>query len=163
MLTTLDKWGNEWAADNANSFKVQIPSDIKPGTYILRTELIALHGNMKNLRNGPLAGIQFYPHCFNIDIIGTGTASPEGVTFPGAYKPTDPSFTFQPFMTYGPESGTEANTGYVSPPRRSDAGIVANSAPSPCRARPSTTGSTTRPQERHLSSPRRARTRRSWS
>jgi len=112
---SIDKWGNEWAADNANSYKVQIPSDIKPGTYVLRTELIALHGNMKNLRTTALAGIQFYPHCFNIDVVGTGTATPEGVTFPGAYKPTDPGFTFQPFMTYGSESGTEQNSKYILP------------------------------------------------
>ncbi|KAF2673276.1 hypothetical protein BT63DRAFT_152178 [Microthyrium microscopicum] len=112
---SIDRWANEWASENGDSYKVRIPSDIKSGTYILRTELIALHGNMKNLNKGALAGIQWYPYCFNLDIVGSGDAQPEGVTFPGAYKPTDPGFTFQPFMTYGNESGTEQNSKYTLP------------------------------------------------
>lgn len=71
---------------------------------------------MKNLNSTNLAGVQFYPHCFNIDVIGTGTADPEGVVFPGAYKPTDPSFRFQPFMTYGNDTsaGDAQNSKFVS-------------------------------------------------
>jgi len=113
---TLDKWANEIAADDGDSFKVRIPSDIKSGTYVLRTELIALHGNMKNLNQTKLAGPQWYIHCFNLDIIGSGTATPDGVTFPGEYKPTDYGLKFQPFMTYGSEVGATAqNSKYATP------------------------------------------------
>ena len=73
--------------DNAET--MQIPSDLKPGTYILRTELLALHGNSPMMASGPLGGPQFYPHCFNVEISGTGTSTPEGVTIPGAYKQKD--------------------------------------------------------------------------
>jgi cellulase len=94
---------------------LQIPSDIKAGTYVLRTEMIALHGNMKNLNQTSLAGPQFYNYCFNLDVIGNGMATPDGVKFPGAYKPTDYGLTFQPFMTYDSEvGGTAQNSKYVS-------------------------------------------------
>src|ERR1700753_4302243 len=82
FLINIDKWGNQIASDNSDSYKIQLPSDIKAGTYILRTELIALHGNMKELKNNALRGqIQIYPYCFNLDIIGSGSATPEGVNF----------------------------------------------------------------------------------
>jgi cellulase len=117
VLTILDKWANEIAADNGNSYSVQIPSDIKAGTYVLRTELVALHGNMANLRDGPLYGAQVYPHCFNINVVGAGLATPEGVNIPGAYKSSDYGLAFQPYMTYKDEDtkiGTAQNSKYVS-------------------------------------------------
>ncbi len=69
---------------------VRIPSDIKAGTYIFRTELLALHSATK-------PGPQFYPHCFNIEILGTGTASPPGAKFSGGYKPGDLSLVYPLF------------------------------------------------------------------
>jgi hypothetical protein len=118
LTRTTDRWANEYASDNGDSFKIQLPSDIKPGNYVLRTELIALHGNMKELKSGGLKGqIQVYLHCFNLNIIGNGTATPEGVTFPGAYKPDDAGLTFDPYMTYGTPDvkvALEHNSKYVS-------------------------------------------------
>jgi len=113
---TKDKWANQIAVDNGHTFTVQLPSDIKAGTYVLRTELIALHGNMKNLNTTNLAGPQFYPYCINIEVLGSGNAQPEGVTFPGAYKLTDYGIAFSPYMTYGDvESGIEQNSKYRTP------------------------------------------------
>jgi hypothetical protein len=110
-----DKWANQIAADEGHTFTIQLPSDIKSGTYVLRTELIALHGNMKNLNSTNLAGPQFYPYCVNIDVIGSGSMQPEGVTFPGAYKLSDYGLAFSPYMTYGEvESGIAQNSKYVS-------------------------------------------------
>lgn len=112
----IDKWANQIASDNADSYKIQLPSDIAPGTYVLRAELIALHGNHNELRSANLKGeIQFYPYCFNIEIRGSGTATPEGVTFPGAYEKNSTSFTFPPFSTYGNNTAgaTEHNAKYV--------------------------------------------------
>ena len=118
LKRTIDRWANELASDNGDSFKIQLPSDIKPGNYVLRTELIALHGNMNELKQAGLKGqIQIYLHCFNIDIVGSGTATPEGVSFPGAYKPDDAAFKFNPYMTYGipdPAVALEHNSKYVS-------------------------------------------------
>jgi cellulase len=74
----------------------RLPSDIKPGTYVLRTELLALHGNSvagaANPTNG--RGPQFYTHCFTIDVTGQGTVEPDGVKFPGAYKRDDPGVKY---------------------------------------------------------------------
>ncbi|KAF2416275.1 hypothetical protein EJ08DRAFT_703688 [Tothia fuscella] len=79
------KWANEIASDNSDSYTVQIPSDIKSGTYVLRTEIIALHGNANPISSSFLAGPQFYTYCFNVDVVNGGTVEPKGVKIPGAY------------------------------------------------------------------------------
>lgn len=76
---------------------VQIPSDIKPGRYILRTELVALHSNSMSIPG--LGGPQFFTHCFNVDIKGDGTATPPGVKFPGGYKRTDSGVKFNLYLS----------------------------------------------------------------
>jgi len=98
-------WANEELikADRKSTF--QLPSDIRPGTYVLRTELLSLHYASKS-------GPQFYSHCFNIDISGSGTATPPGVNFPGAYKSNDPSLIFPLYTKAGAENNWE---GYVVP------------------------------------------------
>jgi cellulase len=109
---SIDTWANEKAADNGMSHSFQIPSDIKPGTYVLRTELLALHANTAAMKMTPVSGPEFYLHCFNIEVTGNGTVTPEGNTFPGTYKPTDPGLSFVPY--YGDGSGVEHNSKYVS-------------------------------------------------
>jgi cellulase len=91
-------WANEKLINQNYSETFQLPSDIKPGTYILRTDLLALHGNV--FTDGSVEpyggrGPQFYTHCFNIDVIGNGTATPKGVKFPGGYKQGDLGVSFQ--------------------------------------------------------------------
>jgi lytic cellulose monooxygenase (C1-hydroxylating) len=101
-------WANEKLINDGNVDHFQLPSDIKPGMYILRTEIVALHSNQppSPLRSAP----QFFTYCFNVDIKGDGTATPEGVTFPGGYKNSDPGVKFN---LYKPG---ESNWGsYVSP------------------------------------------------
>jgi len=57
--------------------------------YLLRAELIALHA----ASNYP--GAQLYMECAQINVTGGGSASPATVSFPGAYKATDPGIKFQ--------------------------------------------------------------------
>lgn len=88
-------WANEKIIQNNNQDgPITIPSDIQPGLYILRTELLSLHGNGQ--KNNPgLKGLpQFYTHCYNIQITGEGTAKPEGVKFPGGYPKSDAGVGF---------------------------------------------------------------------
>ncbi|KAI1164835.1 lytic polysaccharide monooxygenase [Nemania serpens] len=62
----------------------KIPTNIKPGTYLIRHELLALHQS-----NTP----QFYPECAQIEITGTGTATPPAnllATIPGYAPQSDP-------------------------------------------------------------------------
>lgn len=87
-------WANEIVINNGNRDDLQIPSDIAPGLYILRTELLSLHGNGQYNNPGLLGLPQFYTHCFNIEISGEGTATPSGVKFPGGYPKNDASVGF---------------------------------------------------------------------
>lgn len=74
-----------------NTDFVKIPSDIEPGTYIFRTELLALHANNPSMNTTALGGPQFYPHCFNVEILGNGASKPEGIMIPGAFVTADNS------------------------------------------------------------------------
>jgi hypothetical protein len=109
VLTVAGKWANEDLIDRDTADTLQLPSDIKPGTYILRTELLALHGNSMSYMPTEGTGPQFYIHCFNLDISGTGTAEPKGVKFPGGYKRTDPGVKFNLYR-----GGQSARDNYVS-------------------------------------------------
>jgi hypothetical protein len=53
-----------------------------------------------------------YPYCFNIEVTGSGAATPDGITFPGGYKLEDPGLSFAPH--YGAGSAVEHNSKYVS-------------------------------------------------
>lgn len=79
----------EWASDqliaNNNSWLVEIPSAIKPGFYVLRTEIIALHNST--------TGAQHYPQCLNLEITGNGTQLPSGVLGDQLYNITQPGLS----------------------------------------------------------------------
>jgi cellulase len=79
-------WGSDQLMKNNHLHNVTIPSDIKPGTYVVRHELIALHGAMNDNYNTKVSGAQFYPQCAKVEITGQGTATPPGGKFPGVYK-----------------------------------------------------------------------------
>ncbi|KAJ7075927.1 glycoside hydrolase family 61 protein [Mycena belliarum] len=66
---------------------VTLPKNIKPGAYLIRHEIIALHLATTE------GGAEFYPSCTQINIGGSGTGAPteaELVLLPGAYSDTDP-------------------------------------------------------------------------
>ncbi|PWW80139.1 Lytic polysaccharide monooxygenase [Tuber magnatum] len=78
-------WISDTIIANNNTRTVTIPSDIAPGPYLIRHELLALHSASN------ADGAQFYPMCVNLQITGTGSAVPANtVKFPGCYSPTDP-------------------------------------------------------------------------
>ncbi|KAH8828783.1 glycoside hydrolase family 61 protein [Flagelloscypha sp. PMI_526] len=77
-------WANQVLNDNCGHYTFTIPADIEPGDYLLRAEEIALH--LAGVPNGA----QFYVSCYQIRVIGSGSASPSTVKFPGAYASTDP-------------------------------------------------------------------------
>ncbi|KAI5868614.1 glycoside hydrolase family 61 protein [Durotheca rogersii] len=93
----IDYATQEWASakliKNNNSWTTKIPQSIAPGNYVLRHEIIALHGA------GSLNGAQNYPQCFNIKITGSGTAQPSGTLGTALYKNTDPGIHFNPYVT----------------------------------------------------------------
>jgi len=80
-----DYWGTKDLNSCCGRMDVPIPADIPSGDYLLRAEALALH------TAGALKGAQFYVTCYQIAITGgNGTAKPETVLFPGAFKATDP-------------------------------------------------------------------------
>jgi hypothetical protein len=77
-------WASDQLIANNNSWVVTIPTDIAPGNYVLRHEIIALHSA------GQVNGAQNYPQCVNLQVTGSGTATPSGVLGTALYSETDP-------------------------------------------------------------------------
>ena len=88
-----DYWGTEVLNDNCGHYTVTVPTGIAPGNYLLRAEVIALH-----VASSP-GGAQFYMSCFQVNVGGSGTASPSGVKIPGAYSASDPGILINIYQT----------------------------------------------------------------
>jgi len=73
---------------NGGKFEVTIPTDITPGNYLFRGELIALHEGHE------LGGAQPYVGCAEITVGGSGTKNPTGYAIPGIYSANDPGIFF---------------------------------------------------------------------
>ncbi|QRV89114.1 glycoside hydrolase family 61 protein [Ceratobasidium sp. AG-Ba] len=80
--------GSTWSSPKSDGkYTFKVPSNIAPGAYLLRGETIGLHVA------STYPGAQFYMSCVQINVTGGGSASPTGVSFPGAYKGSDPGIT----------------------------------------------------------------------
>jgi hypothetical protein len=117
-------WASDTLIANNNSWTVTIPSDIAPGNYVLRHEIIALHSA------GTVDGAQNYPQCVNLEVTGSGTATPSGVLGTALYVETDPGIeiniytSLSTYVVPGPtlysgaisasQTGGEAITGVAS-------------------------------------------------
>ncbi|KAJ9622466.1 hypothetical protein H2203_006689 [Taxawa tesnikishii (nom. ined.)] len=111
-------WASDQLIANNNSWTSTIPSDIAPGNYVARHEIIALHSA------GTAGGAQNYPQCINLKVTGSGTAEPEGVLGTKLYTENDPGILiniYQSLSTYqipGPTlysgAATAAQTGVAS-------------------------------------------------
>ncbi|KAJ2393949.1 hypothetical protein GGI05_002258, partial [Coemansia sp. RSA 2603] len=86
-----DKWCVDKLIANNGKMEFTIPVDIEPGNYLMRTEVIALHGASQQYPPGSTdTYAQLFPNCAQLYVSGKGSAEPKGVAIPGAYKPTDP-------------------------------------------------------------------------
>lgn len=141
------KWATDKMIANRGRMDIKIPSDIAPGNYLLRGEILALHNAYA------VNGIQPYVGCVELTISGSGSANPAGVAFPGYYTPTGPGMLFDvysPYSSYtipGPAlyvPGTAPTTKPTSAPT-----TTPTSAPT---TKP-TTGSSTSPTTRPTSAP----------
>ncbi|WDK10976.1 glycosyl hydrolase family 61 [Colletotrichum graminicola] len=76
--------------DDALVLSAKIPSCLASGEYLVRVEHLALHAA------GDTGGAQFYLSCAQVSLSGGGSTTPSGlVSFPGAYKATDPGILFK--------------------------------------------------------------------
>ncbi|KAI0659802.1 glycoside hydrolase family 61 protein [Cubamyces menziesii] len=92
-----DYWGTEVLNDNCGHYTFKVPSDIAPGNYLIRAEVIALHVASS------VGGAQFYMSCYQVNVGGSGSANPPTVSFPGAYNAEDPGILiniYQQLSTY---------------------------------------------------------------
>ncbi|KAG8996516.1 hypothetical protein FRB90_012703 [Tulasnella sp. 427] len=90
-----DTWATDDLIKNKGIFEFTMPSCIEAGEYIMRTDLIALHNADKP------SGAQLYIGCSQINVSGTsGSANPSTVSFPGAYKATDPGIKFNVYKDF---------------------------------------------------------------
>ncbi|KFA67329.1 hypothetical protein S40285_03626 [Stachybotrys chlorohalonatus IBT 40285] len=84
---------NTWVTDQliANNFTstFTIPRNLRPGDYVLRHEIIALHGGLSP------NGAQLYPQCLNLRVTGSGSvALPSGTAGSALYTPSMPGIIF---------------------------------------------------------------------
>lgn len=137
--------GGQWAAtkllNNNLTWSVTVPSSIAPGQYVLRHEIIALHSA------GQANGAQNYPKCFNLEVTGSGTATPTGVTADKLYTPTDPGIEVNvysgdlsgykipgPALFSGASSGSGSSPAAPAPAASSPAAAASSPAASPSAA-----------------------------
>ncbi|OAL56468.1 endoglucanase-like protein II [Pyrenochaeta sp. DS3sAY3a] len=79
------KWANEIMQADGMTHEFKLPTGLASGEYLLRSEMLALHGAQT------VGGAQFYIGCAQLKITGTGTAGSCGptISLPGAYKAED--------------------------------------------------------------------------
>jgi hypothetical protein len=74
-------WGTEKVIKNEGRHVIKIPECIADGQYLLRAEMIALHGA------GSYPGAQLYMECAQIKVVGgNATNPPTTYSIPGIYK-----------------------------------------------------------------------------
>ena len=88
-------WATDQLIANNNTWSMTLPSDLAPGKYVLRHEIIALHAA------GQPNGAQNYPQCVNLEVSGSGSASPSGGE-PATqfYTPNDPGILFNLYAQF---------------------------------------------------------------
>ena len=80
-----DIWGTDTVINNAGKQVITIPDCLEDGEYLLRAEMIALHGARS------VNGAQLYMECAQINVTGgKGTSKPTTYSIPGIYKSSDP-------------------------------------------------------------------------
>ncbi|KAL3428435.1 fungal cellulose binding domain-containing protein [Phlyctema vagabunda] len=79
------KWANEIMLTQNMTYEFKLPTGLPSGDYLLRSEMLALHGSQT------LGGGQFYMGCMQLKVTGSATETcTPSVELPGAYSETDP-------------------------------------------------------------------------
>ncbi|KAJ5040388.1 uncharacterized protein L3040_006044 [Drepanopeziza brunnea f. sp. 'multigermtubi'] len=94
-------WANVIMAAQDMTYTFNLPTGLASGEYLLRSEMLALHGA------ADLGGAQFYIGCAQLKITGTGSAGSCGpsIELPGAYKADDPNI-YIPDVYFGLDVAT---------------------------------------------------------
>ncbi|KAI0599570.1 glycosyl hydrolase family 61-domain-containing protein [Biscogniauxia sp. FL1348] len=76
-------WANEVVGNNGGNYTFSLPTGLESGDYLLRSEMLALHGAQT------VGGAQFYIGCAQLKITGTGGGCSPTISLPGAYNAED--------------------------------------------------------------------------
>ncbi|USP75114.1 glycoside hydrolase family 61 protein [Curvularia clavata] len=90
---TSSAWGSDPIKKAGGFLTYTIPKCIAAGYYLVRHEVVALHAA------STYPGAQFYPGCHQLKVTGGGSTKPTDlVSFPGAYKGSDPGITYNAYI-----------------------------------------------------------------
>ncbi|KAF4545678.1 Glycoside hydrolase family 61 [Lasiodiplodia theobromae] len=96
-------WGVDTLLENDGWATFTMPSCVASGQYLMRVEVIALHGAYSQ------GGAQFYMSCAQINVTGGGSKTGQTVSFPGAYSANDPGILINIYGASGqPDNGGNA-------------------------------------------------------
>jgi cellulase len=135
---TTQEWPTAAMIANNNTYTMTVPSGLASGNYVLRHEIIAMHGALGT------NGAQNYPQCFNIEITGGGSDSPAGTLGTELYSPTDAGILFDPYSTLtsyeipGPALYSGGSSGGSNPAPVPTAAPSATQAPTSSAPAPTT-------------------------
>ncbi|PVH90294.1 lytic polysaccharide monooxygenase, partial [Periconia macrospinosa] len=130
------KWAAIAMIATNNTWTTTVPNDLAAGKYVFRHEIIALHGAQNP------NGAQSYPQCINIEVTGSGTASPKGTLGSALYTAQDKGILFNPYtgtINYpipGPALMAGGSSGGSAPAPSASAAASASAAPAPSSAAP---------------------------
>ncbi|TFL03500.1 endoglucanase II [Pterulicium gracile] len=99
------KWGVDTMIANGGWQYFNMPMCVASGNYLLRVEILALHSAYS------AGGAQVYVGCAQINVTGGGSSTPSNtVSFPGAYKSSDPGITLNIYSGTLPNNGGKPYT-----------------------------------------------------
>ncbi|CAI4212012.1 unnamed protein product [Parascedosporium putredinis] len=95
----------EWAVQklvaNKGLWDFDLPSNLAPGQYLIRQEIIAHHESDAAFNVNPARGAQFYPSCVQVEVSGSGSAVPDqAFDFNVDYTYADPGIVFNLYGGY---------------------------------------------------------------
>ncbi|ETS87915.1 hypothetical protein PFICI_01743 [Pestalotiopsis fici W106-1] len=137
------EWANEYLSDNGGNYTFSLPTGLQSGDYLLRSEMLALHGAQT------VGGAQFYIGCAQLTITGTGSGScTPTISLPGAYNAEDDDIYipdvyngFDP-TTYTAPGGDVAVCGGSSPATSAASSAAATSVAASATSAAATASST---------------------
>ncbi|KAI1862505.1 hypothetical protein JX265_009219 [Neoarthrinium moseri] len=154
-----DSASSSWAVDklitNGGKKAFTVPSALAAGKYMIRQEIIGLHEGDTAYSANSARGAQFYPSCVQVEITGSGSATPsENFALPGGYTDSDPGVVFNlygSFTSYtipGPKVWDAASAGSGSGSAPTSAAATASAtkvASSSAAATPTTLATSVKP------------------
>ncbi|KAK2734558.1 hypothetical protein FQN55_002600 [Onygenales sp. PD_40] len=101
-----DRWAVDDLIANKGKLPFKLPSNLAPGKYLLRHEIIGLHEADATYDQNPIRGAQFYPSCIQLEVTGSGSESPaQNFNLNSGYSYQDPGIHFNLYQCPDPATG----------------------------------------------------------